>query len=193
MIKITVDELIKLTKEEIKGKVIVFPTDTVYGIGACINDLEGVNKIYNLKHRDKTKPLANLAYSVDQIKEFVDIKNNKTIELMSYWPGALTLIFNKKHISSQNELPTIAFRIPNSMVALTILKHFGVMSVTSMNLSGSEPLNNIDEIIENFGEDIDYLVTNEEKHSNISSTIIDVTTEDIKVLRKGELLKQINV
>jgi L-threonylcarbamoyladenylate synthase len=192
MIKITVEELIKLTKEDIKGKVIVFPTDTVYGIGAMIDDQEGVNKIYNLKHRDKNKPLANLAYSSEQIEEYVNITNPKIKELMKHWPGALTIIFNKKHIYN-NELPTIAFRIPNSNVALTILKRFGVMSVTSMNLSGSEPLNNLYDIIKNFESEIDYLVTNEEKHSNISSTIIDVTKEPFVVLRKGEILKEINV
>ncbi len=192
MIKITVEELIKLNKEDIKGKVIVFPTDTVYGIGSMIDDQEGVSKIYNLKHRDKNKPLANLAYSSEQIEEYVNITNPKIKELMKHWPGALTIIFNKKHIYN-NELPTIAFRIPNSNVALTILKRFGVMSVTSMNLSGSEPLNNLDDIIKNFESEIDYLVTNEEKHSNISSTIIDVTKEPFVVLRKGEILKKINV
>lgn len=192
MIKITVEELIKLTKEDIKGKVIVFPTDTVYGIGSMIDDKEGVSKIYNLKHRDKNKPLANLAYSSEQIKEYVNIPNPKTLELMKLWPGALTIIFNKKHIYN-NELPTIAFRIPNSNTALTILKHFGVMAVTSMNLSGSEPLNNIDDIIKNFENEIDYLVIDEEKHSNISSTIIDVTKDPFVVLRKGEILKEINV
>ena len=192
MIKITVEELIKLTKEDIRGKVIVFPTDTVYGIGSMIDDKEGVSKIYNLKHRDKNKPLANLAYSSEQIKEYVNIPNPKTLELMKLWPGALTIIFNKKHIYN-NELPTIAFRIPNSNTALTILKHFGVMAVTSMNLSGSEPLNNIDDIIKNFENEIDYLVIDEEKHSNISSTIIDVTKDPFVVLRKGEILKEINV
>ena len=192
MIKITVEELIKLTKEDIRGKVIVFPTDTVYGIGSMIDDKEGVSKIYNLKHRDKNKPLANLAYSSEQIKEYVNIPNPKTLELMKLWPGALTIIFNKKHIYN-NELPTIAFRIPNSNTALTILKHFGVMAVTSMNLSGSEPLNNIDDIIKNFENEIDYLVIDEEKHSNISSTIIDVTKDPFGALRKGEILKEINV
>ena len=186
MIKITVEELIKLTKEDIKGKVIVFPTDTVYGIGSMIDDKEGVSKIYNLKHRDKNKPLANLAYSSEQIKEYVNIPNPKTLELMKLWPSALTIIFNKKHIYN-NELPTIAFRIPNSNTALTILKHFGVMAVTSMNLSGSEPLNNIYDIIKNFENEIDYLVIDEEKHSNISSTIIDVTKDPFVVLRKGEI------
>lgn len=192
MIKITVDEFIKLSKEDILGKVVVFPTDTVYGIGAQVEDEVGVEKIYNLKHRDKSKPLALLAYSVDQIKEHVIIENQETEKLMTYWPGALTLIFNKKQIL-ENELNTVAFRIPDSKVARKILKHFGVMKVTSMNLSGESPLNNINDIIKNFEDEIDYLIIDEEKHSNVSSTIIDVTTTPFKVIRSGELIKKINV
>ena len=50
----------ELLRKDIKGKVVCFPTDTVYGVGALIEDEEAINKIYNLKHRDKTKPLAVL-------------------------------------------------------------------------------------------------------------------------------------
>ena len=192
MIKITVDEFIKLSKKDILGKVIVFPTDTVYGIGSLVDDSVGVEKIYNLKHRDKSKPLAMLAENIDQIKEHVLIENKETEKLMSYWPGALTLIFKKKEVL-EGDLNTIAFRIPDSIVAKKILKHFGVMKVTSMNLSGEAPLNNIKDIIKNFEDEIDYLIIDEEKHSNISSTIIDVSVSPFVVIRSGELIKKINV
>lgn len=194
MIKIKVDELIKLPVEEIFGKVIVFPTDTVYGIGALCNDLEGIKKIYELKHRDKSKPIACLASCMEDILPVVNIKNDRTLELMNYWPGALTLIFEKKDQKIIDEnLSTIAFRIPNSNVALKILKHFGIMGVTSMNLSGSEPLNDLKSIEEAFKEVIDYLVIDEENLSTVSSTIIDVSSSEIKVLRKGDILEKINV
>lgn len=194
MIKIKVDELIKLSARDILGKVIVFPTDTVYGIAAICNDLEGIKKIYDLKHRDKTKPLACLAASIEDILAVVNINNNRTIEFMGYWPGALTLIFEKKDKKLIDEtLSTIAFRIPNSSVALKVLKHFGIMAVTSMNISGSTPLNDIKSIEENFGDVIDYLVIDEEELSKVSSTILDVSTKKIKVLRKGELLEKLDV
>ncbi len=193
MIKIKVNELIKLTKEDILGKVIVFPTDTVYGIGAIATDAQAIKKIYNLKHRDVSKPLAYLAGKKDDIIEYVDIIHPETTKLMDYWPGALTLIFKKKKGILQSELSTIGFRIPNSICALKILNHFGIMAVTSMNLSGESPLNDIKAIEENFEDEIDYLVIDEEQHSMVSSTILDVSTEKIKVLRKGELLEKINV
>jgi L-threonylcarbamoyladenylate synthase len=194
MIKIKVEELIKLSKIDIIGKVIVFPTDTVYGVGALYNDLEGIKKIYDLKHRDKTKPLACLAAYTEDILPLVNINNNRSEELMNYWPGALTLIFEKKNKKLIDEnLSTIAFRIPNSKVALKVLSHFGIMAVTSMNISGSKPLNDLKSIEENFSETIDYLVIDDEELSEVSSTIIDISTEDIKVLRKGDLLEKINV
>lgn len=194
MIKIRVDELIKLPVSDIIGKVIVFPTDTVYGIGALCNDLEGIKKIYDLKHRDKSKPLACLASSIEDVLSVVNINNTRTSEFMEHWPGALTLIFEKKDKKLIDEsLSTIAFRIPNSNVALKVLKHFGIMAVTSMNISGSLPLNDLKSIEENFGEEIDYLVIDEENLSTVSSTILDVSTSIVKVLRKGDLLEKLNV
>lgn len=192
MIKIKVEELIKLSKEDLIGKVVVFPTDTVYGIGALYTDQDGINKIYNLKHRDKSKPLACLAGKKEDVLSYVNINNDKTDELMNLWPGALTLIFEKKG-ESVEDIPTIGFRIPNSKIALTVLNHFGIMAVTSMNLSGSAPLNDLISIEENFKDEIDYLVIDEEELSTVSSTVIDISTKDIKVLRKGELISKINV
>ena len=114
MIKIKVEELIKIPASDILGKVIVFPTDTVYGIGALCNDLDGIKKIYELKHRDKSKPLACLAADVEDIMPVININNERTGEFIKYWPGAITLIFEKKDRSFIDEsLSTIAFRIPN--------------------------------------------------------------------------------
>ncbi len=194
MIKIKVDELIKLSAKDILGKVIVFPTDTVYGIGALCNDTKGIKKIYDLKHRDKSKPLACLAACTEDILPVVNINNDRTFEFMKYWPGALTLIFEKKNKKLIDEtLSTIAFRIPDSNVALKILKHFGIMTVTSMNISGDAPLNDLKSIEENFKDVIDYLVIDEENLSTVSSTILDISTSTIKILRNGDLLEKLNV
>ncbi len=194
MIKITVKKLLKLKKEELQTKVIVFPTDTVYGIGALYFDEVAIKKIYNLKHRDKSKPIAFLAGKKEDILPFVKINNVNSTKYMDLWPGALTLIFEKKipTIVDQN-FNTIAFRIPNSKVALEILNHFGIMAVTSMNISGSTPLNDLKSIEEGFSDVIDYLVIDEEKASNVSSTILDISTKDAKVIRVGELFKKIDV
>lgn len=194
MIKITVDELVKLSKEEIKGKVIIFPTDTVYGIGAMANDDMAINKIYFLKHRDHNKPLAFLAAKKEDILPFVNITYQDTNKLMKYWPGALTLIFQKKAQTLVNhKFSTIGFRIPNSKVACKILNHLGIMAVTSMNLSGEEPLNDLESIEKYFENEIDYLVIDQEESSKVSSTVLDISTKEIKILRKGSLFEKINV
>ena len=108
-----------------------------------------------------------------------------------YWPGALTIIFKKsaKTLPSVTcGLDTIGFRIPNDETALEILKKVGPIATTSINISGQPPLNDYHEIEKEFGDEIDYLFEKEVKSSNVSSTVIDCTSEDIKVLRQGEII-----
>ena len=107
-----------------------------------------------------------------------------------YWPGALTLIFKKSNIISDkvtSGFDTVGLRMPNSNIALQLLNHFGLMATTSVNISGTEPLNNIEDIIKYFKDEIDYLVIDQEKTSNVSSTVIDVTSNNYRILRQGDI------
>lgn len=180
----------KLLNIDIKGKVICFPTDTVYGVGAMIDDNEAITKIYNLKHRDLNKPLAVLTGTKD-IDKYVKNINKETKQLIDkYWPGALTIIFKKTNIINDlitSNKDTVGLRMPNSQIALQILNKFGLMATTSINISGSEPLNNIEDIKTNFSNDIDYLVIDQEETSNVSSTVIDATTSKFQILRQGDI------
>ena len=184
---ISLQELLQL---DIKGKVICFPTDTVYGVGCLIDDNEAINKIYNLKNRDKAKPLAVLT-GTKEIQNYVSHVSTKAKELMDlYWPGALTLVFTKSDLipdTVTSNLTTVGLRMPNSKIALEILNKFGLMATTSINKSGSEPLNTKEEIIEYFSKEIDYLVSDLEVTSNVSSTVVDVSQDAIKVLRQGDI------
>ena len=184
---ITLKEL--LTKD-IKGKVVCFPTDTVYGVGALINDSVAIDKIYHLKNRDISKPLAVLT-GTKNIKKYVLEISDFSKQLMDkYWPGALTLIFKKSNIISDkvtSGFDTVGLRMPNSNIALQLLNHFGLMATTSVNISGTEPLNNIEDIIKYFKDEIDYLVIDQEKTSNVSSTVIDVTSNNYRILRQGDI------
>lgn len=181
----------ELLAKDIKGKVVCFPTDTVYGVGALIEDEDAINKIYNLKHRDKTKPLAVLTGN-NNIEKYVLEINDKAKELMNkYWPGALTIIFKKSNLISNqvtSNFDTVGLRMPNSEIALTILNHFGLMATTSVNISGNAPLNDINEIQKHFSDEIDYLVIDKQETSNISSTVVDLTTSNLKVLRQGDII-----
>merc|ERR1711941_266174 len=85
-----------ILKKDISDKVIIFETDAVYGIGTSIDNLDGVKQIFNIKNRDFTKPLALLCANLDQVKSVV--KNYEIGEDIAskFWPGALTLIFEKQ-------------------------------------------------------------------------------------------------
>lgn len=179
-----------LMNKDIKGKIICFPTDTVYGVGCLYNDITAIHKIYELKNRDYSKPLAILTPSSD-IEQYVKNINEQTKQLINkYWPGALTIIFEKTEkipLLATSNMSTVGLRMPNSKVALQILKHFGLMTTTSVNISGQPAINNLQEIIDNFGDKIDYIVTDLETTSNVSSTVISCINGNIKVLRQGDI------
>ena len=181
----------RLSKKDLEHKVIAFPTDTVFGVGALIDDEIAIDKIFELKHRDYSKPLAILAASVEDILPYIDDVSEDVVKLMNkYWPGALTIIFNKKNNVSNkitSGFKTIAFRIPNCDISLEILKQTGPLATTSVNISGEKPLNTYEEIERYFGDKIDYIVSDNVSSSNVSSTIIDVTTNEIKIIRQGEI------
>lgn len=185
MEKLTVDELIRLKKEDLKGKVICFPTDTVYGIGTLFEDAVGIEKIYKMKNRSKDKPLANLCSSISQITDLgINIPEIGKTLMDKYWPGALTIILSDKDRG-------ISFRMPDSIIALKILNRFSVMPTTSVNESGEPELNSFSEINALFGNDIDYFVTDQAKFSKVPSTVVDISTGKLIVLRQGSI--QINI
>ena len=194
MIKISLVDFLKLSKDDISGKVLCFTTDTVWGVGVVVdNNLSiGLNKIYQMKKRDLNKPLAVLASNIEEIKKHV-VYDQDIEDVMNKWPGALTIIFEKKDdfFNELTDFDTIALRIPNNHVSLSILDYLGFIATTSVNLSNSEPLNNKEDIEKYFSEYIDYLIVDETSLSKVSSTIVDVTNKPFKVIRSGDI--KINV
>lgn len=182
MEKISLDELLR---KDLRGKTICFPTDTVYGLAALYDDEEAINKIYQVKHRDSSKPLAILIANKDispYVLEIPALAKN----YLNQWPGALTLIFKKSSLIPDyltKGLQTVAFRMPDSDIALKIINKFGPLATTSVNLSGEAELNNIDDIYNQFFGKIDYLVSDQAKLSFQPSKIIDLSAEEIKYLR----------
>ena len=170
------------------SNVIIFPTDTVYGIGTPIFDVEGIKRIYDIKKRPKEKPLACLCANLEQIKSIAYL-NEKAIKLINeFLPGALTLILkSKEEVFEKIGYETIGVRIPNSKIALDILKENGPMLTTSVNESGSVPLNEYDDIKKNYDDLVDYIYNTDRQSSNIASTVVLIDGDSIKVLRAGEI------
>lgn len=168
--------------------VIIFPTDTVYGIGCKIFDKDSIDRIYKIKKRDYSKPLACLCANIEQIKEIAYVNDKAKYLIDKYLPGGLTIILKSKEIVKNTiGYETIGVRIPNHKVALTILNENGPMLTTSVNDSGFVPLNEYDEIVLKYKDLVDKIYKTDTKSSNISSTVIMCVDDDVKVLRKGEI------
>ncbi|MBP5445906.1 MAG: threonylcarbamoyl-AMP synthase [Acholeplasmatales bacterium] len=170
------------------SKVIIFPTDTVYGIGCDIFDLEGIERIYKIKNRSKDKPLACLCANLEQIEDIAYLSEDARKLINLFLPGPLTIILKSKPIVLDKiGYKTIGVRIPNNKIALDILNEHGPMLTTSVNESGNVPLNEYDDIKANYNHLVDYIYNTNTKSSNISSTVIDLTDDRLRILRIGEI------
>lgn len=169
--------------------VIIFPTDTVYGIGASIYDSLGQSRIYEIKHRPLNKPLAVLCANKEQITNIAYVTDEAIKLIDAFLPGPLTLILRSKpEVKKATGLDTIGVRIPKYSVALEILEKYGPMSTTSVNESGEKSLNDYEEIKTSYGHLVDDLYApSDEPTSSKPSTVVDVTSDTPKVLREGAI------
>ena len=170
--------------------VIIFPTDTVYGIGTPIFDIEGINKIYDIKKRPKDKPLACLCANLKQIEEIACVSDDARKLINKFLPGALTVILDAKPIVKEMiGYNTIGIRIPNSKLAISILEENGAMLTTSVNDSGDAPINEYTEIVAKYTNLVDKIYDRTEDSSNMSSTVVKITN-GVEILRVGEISKE---
>lgn len=166
-------------KDIISGKIFIYPTDTIYGIGCNALNEESVKKIKELKGRDKDKPLSIIAPS----KEWI-IENTKTERefIDKYLPGPYTLIVEKKDpdfLKEASPSETIGVRIPNHSFTLLIKQAEVPFITTSVNLSGEKPITSIKEIDQNILDKVDSIVDDGILSGN-PSTIILPNGEELK-------------
>jgi L-threonylcarbamoyladenylate synthase len=181
-----------LVNELKSGKIVSFPTETVYALACDPYNDNALVKLYSIKQRDQNQPLSLLAKDLIQIKEYayVDAKAEKFINKFS--PGPITYILNKKSGTGLSELinstsSTIGIRIPNCLTAQKILNLFNKPIIgTSTNFSGEPSAVNVDGINHKLRELIDVIIDAGKTKYSESSTIVDLTNSDrIKILRKG--------
>lgn len=173
-------------KEDLSDKVLVFQTDTVYGIGTPVNNLDGVKRIYSIKKREAKKPLPVLCANIEQVKSIVKNYDEGAFLSEKYWPGPLTLVYLKNdiiHDDLTSGFNTVGVRIPNDELVLSILKKTGPMAVTSLNLSSEPAVLKFEDTIK-FLNEVDFIVEGSDLN-NISSTVYDVENEN--VLRQGTI------
>ena len=192
----------------IEGKVIGFPTDSVYGLGGDPQNPEVINKIFEIKFRDRSKGLLLLVSDNEEAKKIAEFNPLAKKLAESFWPGQLTLILKRKE---PNIIPpeltafktTIGVRVPNNNIILEILKilkeerNFGGLIGTSANYSGEPPSISGDEVAKKFLSPIDLIIDGGKSHSKVATTIIDCSSNKTEILRVGvikeeEILKVLN-
>jgi len=172
-----------------KGGIIVFPTDTVYGIGCDPYNKDAINKIYKIKGRDKTKQLPVLAYSKKEIKEIAYFDENSEKISDKFWPGPLTLILKVKDKKIEESLGLkgkIAVRVPNYPCALDLLKECKLLVGTSANFSGQSSFSDSRGIIGKFAG-YDILLDGGKIFNPGESTVVEFEGNELKIVREGKI------
>jgi L-threonylcarbamoyladenylate synthase len=183
--------ILKASKIIKNGGVIIFPTDTVYGIGCDPYNKSAVEKIYKIKSRQKTKPLPVLVYSKEIASKIVSFDKESERLAEKFWPGPLTLILkliNKKLKNSLNLDDKIALRVPENSCTLELLKRCSLIVGTSANISGQESFTNPLKCYENM-KGFDLFLDGGEI-LGIPSTIVEVVNGELKIHREGTLTKK---
>ena len=190
---------LEVIKNELNNNgIIIYPTDTVYGVGASIDSLKGLQKIYEAKERNFSSPLIALLSKVEYIEKIAIIDEEKKIIIeklaSEFWPGALTIILNKKEnvpgiMVSNGE--TVGVRIPALKLAQDIIESVGgVLPTTSANISGEKTPRSFEELDEKFKERVEVIVDGGKSPLGIESTILDLTKTLPKILREGAIKKE---
>lgn len=172
------------------GGVVCFPTDTVYGIGVVYDNLDALNRLKLSKGRPDSKPIPMMIGSISQIEDVAHTNEKITRLTSTFMPGGFTIVLNKKeNVSDEitNGFKTIALRMPDDEFICEVIKRLKrPMLVTSANLSGMPTGVYFEDVRRDFEGRIDMIVRGECKGS-VSSTIVDATSDELKVLREGVL------
>jgi L-threonylcarbamoyladenylate synthase len=178
---------------------VVCMTDTVWGLVGLFNQ-EAYEKIYQIKSRDRDKPLILFARDLETVKKYSADWNSQIDEIAKkYWPGALTIILKRSNLLPNwlnPEFAHIGFRIPDSKSCKKIMDYSdnGLLLSTSANASGEAPIKSFQEAIDKFANQVELVLepSDDEHFSDVASTIIKLNDNKIEILRQGSIrLEQI--
>ncbi|MBR1402726.1 MAG: L-threonylcarbamoyladenylate synthase [Treponema sp.] len=172
-----------------RGKVVVLPTDTVYGFSGIVDgrhySFHTYEKICTIKHRDEGKHFIQLLAKPEDVKKYT--RDVIPDYLLAHWPGPLTIIVHT--FAEDGNFETTAFRCPGDEWLRNVIALCGApIYSTSVNRSGEAVLDNIQQIKNEFGKEVELIVDDGDKSGGIPSTIVAIDeTGEVKVLRQGSV------
>ncbi len=178
-----------------RGGLVVFPTDTVYGLGCDPFNVAAVERLIRVKGGRKGKPLPVLASGVGDVERIAVVDERTKKVANRFWPGALTLILPKRSIVLPDIVTfgsgSVGARVPNHEVALELVKLCGgVLVGTSANTTGKKPAISVEEAVGQLGDNVDMILDGGETKGRVSSTVVDLTSDEPKILRSGVISSQ---
>lgn len=168
------------------GGVIIYPTDTVYGLGANIFDNKAVRDIFKIKQRSFLKPLSVLVSDTEAIELIAQFSIYQKDTIEKYLPGPYTFILNKTPVVPRvvtGGLTHVGVRVPKNEIACKLASLFPI-TTTSANLTDKEVLSAPEDILNQLGCDVDLVIDVGPLKSNKASTIIDLTTAQPTFIRR---------
>ncbi len=179
-----------LAEAVLRGGVVAFPTDTLYGLHCSLFDVGAVEMIARLKRRDRSLAVISLIPEADQAYGLAAEVSEVAARLMArYWPGPLSLIFRAAPIVPprvRGAGGTVALRFPRDPLCMRILQRIGGPVVSSSaNISGQRPAETAEEVVRIFGNQLDLVVDAGPRHGETPSTLVDVSGRKPRLLRRG--------
>lgn len=169
-----------------EGKLVAFPTETVYGIAASFFDEKAMEKLCRLKKRPRGKPFTIHIADIKMIESLGCFVTKEALRLISkFWPGPLTIVLKS------GPGVTLGFRIPANKVALDLIRAARVPIVApSANISGNKPPTSAGEVLKDLDGRINMLLDGGRTDIGIESTVVDLTVAPPKVLREGAIKRE---
>lgn len=177
------------------GGIVVFPTETVYGIGANSLKEAAVKKLYVVKQRPLNKPISLLVNSIDMIEQITkDITELEYALIRKFFPGPVTIILKKKNIIPNvvtANSDTVGIRMPANEIALKLIEYADVpIAAPSANISGKPSGTNLKDIMKDFDGKVDYFIDSGPSKIGLASTIVQVIDGVPKILREGSISEE---
>ena len=177
------------------GRLIVLPTDTVYGIGTRPDDPVATARLFEAKARPRGLELPILAATAAEARTLARFDARADRVAGACWPGALTLVLPRTEASAGWELggdpATVGVRVPHHPLALAVLAATGPLAVTSANRSGAPPARTCDELQAAFGDAVDVYLCQDEPLEGLASSVVDLAHGPARLLRAGSVASEV--
>jgi L-threonylcarbamoyladenylate synthase len=193
ILKATGDNIVIASQIVKKGGLVVYPTDTVYGLGCDPFNVMAVKQVFRLKG-ERRKPLPILASSINHVKRIASLSREAEKIANCFWPGPLTLVLTKKPVLPEVitcNLDSVGVRVPKHDVALKLIGlSNGLLVGTSANKTGMKPPQTAQDAAQQLGQEINLILDGGSVTLGVPSTIIDLTSKEPKISREGPISLQ---